>query len=86
MRGWKKVQWYKSIALGWSFFIAGCLLNQTLSLWLTNGTDAQNFQVGQCYTTQAVFGIAVGWILPVIFHFTGSICRSHWELKKVRVN
>ena len=85
IRGWKRVKWLKSVAIGWAIFLLGSLFREYLSPWLAEvliGPEART-QI-QCLNSYLVLGIALGWIFPVIFHFLGSYLKtkSDHRLKK----
>ena len=79
IRGWNGVKWIKSISLGWIFFIVGCLFNEYLSTWLSQSTG---HSLGQCYTTQVVYGVTIGWIIPIFSHYIGALGRISLEKNK----
>lgn len=80
IRGWKRVKWLKSVAIGWAIFLLGSLFREYLSPWLAEvliGPEARG-QI-QCLNSYLVLGIALGWIFPVIFHFLGSYLKIKTE-------
>lgn len=80
IRGWKRVNWIKSIALGWAFFILGCVFRESISPWIAQtlfGDDA--YKQVKCANSYMLYGIAIGWVFPFIFHFSGLYGRNLWD-------
>ncbi len=71
-RGWIGVGWKKSILLGWAFFVSGCLFREHITPFLAKliGGTQMREQV-QCASSILLWGIALGWIIPIIFHGLG---------------
>jgi len=85
IRGWKRVNWLKSIALGWAFFVLGCMFREYLSPWLAEtliGGDAKE-QV-KCLNSYMIFGISLGWIFPLMFHGVGLYGHNKWQLRRIK--
>ena len=80
VRGWKRVRWFKSIALGWAFFVLGCMFREYFSPWLAAtfiGEEAK--EQLKCINSYMVFGISLGWIFPLTFHAIGLAMRQQWQ-------
>lgn len=84
-RGLKQVCWWKSILLGWSFFVLGSIfreyLTPLLAAWLMN--DAAKEEVS-CANSYMLFGIALGWLLPLIFHYLGVRTANEFHRRKTK--
>jgi len=83
LRGWKQIHWAKSITKSWGVFFAGCML-KLLFANISSTIDFKSITPDslECISSYLVFGIALGWFLPIVFHFIGVYSRSSWENHK----
>jgi len=84
-RGLKQVCWWKSILLGWGFFVLGCAFREygtpLLAGWLMN--DAAKEEV-TCANSYMLYGIALGWFIPLVFHYLGVCTTNEFRRRRER--
>jgi len=84
-RGVKGVCWWKSILLGWTYFMLGCLFREygtPAIAMVIGGIPLQNEM--RCENSTLVLGVALGWILPLVFHGLGMAAEKGVSQLKVR--
>lgn len=84
-RGLKHVKWWKSVLIGWAFFLGGCLIREYVTPWLAGGMISPEAKAEvTCANSYMLFGIALGWLFPLIFHWLGVSTANEIEKRRNR--